>query len=222
MTFMSVKTIPHEIVRDKISSSIFSDVLDGMGFRHQTMREWMRPLYPGAVIVGCAHTMLMAEVQDPEEDTFPLQIEGIDRLKKDDVMVVASNRSIEAALWGELLSTAARCRGARGAVIDGLTRDTKQIEEMKFPVFAAGARPSSSKGRCKAIDYGHRISCGGVSVEPGDLIFGDVDGIVVVPRDLADEAVRRGIDRANSENFTRKELVAGALLKQVYEKYGTL
>jgi 4-hydroxy-4-methyl-2-oxoglutarate aldolase len=108
-----MKSVPYEIIMERLSSCILSDVLDGMGFRYQAMGEWIRPLYP-SVVVGRAHTMLMAEVQEPEEDTFALQIEGIDRLGKDDVMVVASNRSTKAALWGELLSTAARCRGARG------------------------------------------------------------------------------------------------------------
>ena len=222
MTLMSVKTVPYEMVRERLSSSILSDVLDGMGFRHQAMREGIRPLYPGAVVVGRAHTMLMADVYEPEEDTFALQIEGIDRLRKDDIMVVASNRSTEAALWGELLSTAAKCRGARGAVIDGLARDLRQMEEMKFPVFAVGAKPISSKGRCIAIDYGCRINCGGVNVEPGDLVFGDVDGIVVVPEAVIEEAVKGGMERVSSERVTKKELVAGSLLKQVYDKYGTL
>jgi len=222
LTLMSVKTVPYEMVRERLSSSILSDVLDGMGFRHQAMREGIRPLYPGSVVVGRAHTMLMADVYEPEEDTFALQIEGIDRLRKDDVMVVASNRSTEAALWGELLSTAAKCRGARGAVIDGLARDLRQMEEMKFPVFAAGARPISSKGRCIAIDYGCRINCGGVNVELGDLVFGDVDGIVVVPEVVIEEAVKGGMERVSSERVTKKELVAGSLLKQVYDKYGTL
>ncbi|MCJ7574756.1 RraA family protein [Candidatus Bathyarchaeota archaeon] len=219
---MSVKTVPYEMVRERLSSSILSDVLDGMGFRHQAMREGIRPLYPGAVVLGRAHTMLMADVYEPEEDTFALQIEGIDRLRKDDIMVVASNRSTEAALWGELLSTAAKCRGARGAVIDGLARDLRQMEEMKFPVFAVGAKPISSKGRCIATDYGCKINCGGVNVEPTDLVFGDIDGVVVVPEAVIEEAVKRGMERVSSEKVTKKELVAGSLLKQVYEKYGTL
>jgi 4-hydroxy-4-methyl-2-oxoglutarate aldolase len=109
-----------------------------------------------------------------------------------------------------------------GAVVDGLARDLRQIEEMRFPVFAAGARPISSKGRCIAVNYGCKIECGGVNVEPGDLVFGDIDGVVVVPGAVVEEAVRGGMERANSEKVTRKELVAGALLKQVYEKYGTL
>ena len=210
------------LVREKLNSSLLSDVLDGMGIRNQCMGLGIRPVYPCAIVVGRAHTMLMVEIYEPEQDTFKLQLEGIDALKKDDLMVVSSNGSSSAALWGELLSTAAKCRGASGAVIDGLARDIKQIEEMKFPVFAAGIRPISSKGRVVAIGYGCRIRCGGVNVEEGDLVVGDVDGITVVPDTAIEEAVERALERASSEKKTRKELLAGSTLSAVYSKYGTI
>ena len=211
-----------QLVREKLNSSLLSDVLDGMGIRSQCMTQGIRPTYPGAVVVGTAHTMLMVDIHEPEQDTFKLQLEGIDALKKDNLMVVASNGSISAALWGELLSTAAHCRGASGAVIDGLARDIRQIEEMKFPVFAAGVRPISSKGRVVAIGYGCRIRCGGVNVEEGDLIVGDVDGVTVVPDTAVEEAVERALKRASSEKKTRKELLEGSTLSAVYAKYGTI
>ena len=210
------------IIREKLNSSLLSDVLDGMGIRNQCMTQDIRPAYPGAVVVGWAHTMLMVDIYEPEQDTFKLQLEGIDALKTDDIMVVASNGSTSAALWGELLSTAARCRGATGAVIDGIARDLRQIEEMKFPVFAKGVRPISSKGRVVAIGYGCRIKCGGVNIEEGDLIFGDVDGITVVPDTAVEEVMKQGIERASSERKTRKELLAGSSLGEVYNKYGTI
>ncbi len=210
------------LVREKLNASLLSDVLDGMGIRNQCMSLGVRPIYPGAMVVGRAHTMLMVDQHEPEQDTFKLQLEGIDSLKIDDLMVVASNGSTSAALWGELLSTAARCRGATGAVIDGLARDLRQIEEMKFPVFAAGVRPISSKGRIIAIGYGCRIKCGGVFVEEGDLVVGDVDGVTVVPDTAIDEAVERALERASSEKKTRKELLEGSTLSAVYQKYGTI
>jgi len=218
----SEKNIDLNVVKKNLNSSLLSDVLDGMGIRNQCMSEGIRPVYPGATVVGWAHTMLMVDIHEPEQDTFKLQLEGIDSLKNDDLMVVASNGSTSAALWGELLSTAARCRGATGAVIDGIARDLRQIEEMKFPVFAAGVRPISSKGRVVAIAYGGRIKCGGVNVEEGDLIVGDVDGVTVVPYTAVEEAVKRALVRATSEKKTRKELLAGSTLSEVYKKYGTI
>ncbi len=210
------------LVREKLNSSLLSDVLYGMGIRNQCMSQGVRPAYPGATVVGWTHTRLMVDQHGPEQDTFKLQLEGIDSLKGDDLMVVASNGSTSAALWGELLSTAARCRGATGAVIDGLARDVRQIEEMKFPVFAAGFRPISSKGRVVAMGYGCRIRCGGVYVEEGDLVVGDIDGVTVVPDTAVEEAVERALERASSERVTRKELLAGAKLSEVYAKYGTI
>ncbi|HIH88059.1 TPA: RraA family protein [Candidatus Bathyarchaeota archaeon] len=218
----SGKKIDLNVVREKLNSSLLSDVLDGMGIRNQCMAQGIRPAYPGAVVVGRAHTMLMVDLYEPEQDTFKLQLEGIDSLKTDNLMVVASNGSTSAALWGELLSTAAKCRGATGAVIDGLARDIRQIEEMPFPVFAAGIRPISSKGRVIAIGYGCRIKCGGVYVEEGDLVVGDVDGVTVVPDTAIEEAVERALVRAGSEKKTRKELLAGSTLSAVYAKYGTI
>jgi len=211
-----------QTVREKLNSSLLSDVLDGMGLRTQCMAQGIRPAYLNAAVVGWAHTMLMVDVHEPERDTFKLQLEGIDALKRDDVMVVASNGSTSAALWGELLSTAARMRGAEGAVIDGLARDVRQLEEMKFPVFASGFRPISSKGRVVAVAYGGRIRCGEVYVEEGDLIVGDVDGVTVVPDTAVDEAIKRGLERASSERVTRRELLAGSKLSEVYERYGTI
>jgi 4-hydroxy-4-methyl-2-oxoglutarate aldolase len=210
------------LVKEKLNSSLLSDVLDGMGIRSQGMNEWIRPAYPSAVVVGRAHTMLMTNVYEPEQDTFKLQIQGIDALKNDDVMVVASNDSMDAALWGELLSTAARGLGATGAVIDGLARDVKQIEEMRFPVFSKGFRPISSKGRVIALGYGCRIKCGGVFVDEGDLIIGDADGIIVVPEPVVEEAIEHALVRVNSEKVTRKELLMGNKLSEVYAKYGTI
>jgi len=210
------------LVREKLNPSLLSDVLDSMGIRNQCMAQGIRPAYSGAIVVGRAHTMLMVDLHEPEQDTFKLQLEGIDALKKDDLMVVASNGSTSAALWGELLSTAARCRGATGAVIDGFARDIKQIEEMQFPVFTTGIRPISSKGRVLAIGYGCRIKCGSVYVEEGDLVVGDVDGVTVVPETAVEEAVERALERAISERKTRKELLAGSTLSEVYAKYGTI
>ena len=211
-----------KLVRERLNSSLLSDVLDGMGIRSQCMAQGIRPAYPGAAVVGRAHTMLMVDIHEPEQDTFKLQLEGIDALKGDDLMVVASNGSTSAALWGELLSTAARRRGASGAIIDGLARDVRQLEEMKFPVFASGFRPISSKGRVVAMGYGCRIRCGGVYVEEGDLVVGDVDGVTVVPDTAVEEVVERALERASSERVTRKELLAGAKLSEVYAKYGTI
>jgi regulator of RNase E activity RraA len=211
-----------DTVRERLGSSVLSDVLDGMGLRRQAMDAGIRPLSDDMSTVGTAFTMLMADQYDESKDTFTLQFKAIDSLGKDDVMVVCSNGSNRAALWGELLSTAATYRGASGAVIDGLSRDVKLIRGMGFPVFCRGVRPISSKGRVVAVDYNCAVEVEGVTVHPGDLVVADLDGVVVVPKEAAEEAVQRALDVVDSEKKTRGELSRGAGLSDVYRKYGTV
>ena len=126
------------------------------------------------------------------------------------------------ALWGELLSTAARARGAAGTVIDGLTRDAARIMAMDFPVFAAGFCPLDSKGRLDAVDYGRPIRIGECDVRPGDWVFGDIDGLVIVPAELAETALPRALEKVTGENRVRAELATGRSARAVFAEYGIL
>lgn len=209
-------------VEEKLNSSIISDVLDGMGVRGQVMNPHIRPVDEDMVLVGYAATMLMADQYDYEKDTFKVQFKAIDSLKEGEVMMVAGGGTERAALWGELLSTAARYRGARGTVIDGVARDIKLIKDMSYPVFSRGVSPLSSKGRVMAVDYGCPVMVGGVLVNPGDLVVADVDGVAVVPKDIVDEVIEKALEVVEGETMTRKELKEGAGLYEVFEKYGTI
>lgn len=211
-----------KIVEEKLSASIMSDVLDGMGVRGQSMNTSIRPVDDDMVIVAYAATMLMVDNYDLEKDTFSLQFQAIDNLKKDEVMMVSAQGSERAALWGELLSTAARYRGAKGVIIEGVARDIKLIKKMKFPVFAMGVNPISSKGRIIAVDHGCPVEICGVKVNPGDLVVADIDGVVVVPKEIAEEAVEKALEIEASETRTRDELKEGAGLYDVFKKYGTV
>ena len=209
-------------VEENLNSSIISDVLDGIGVRGQAMGTDIRPVHDDMVLVGIASTMLMADQYDYEKDTFSLQFQAIDSLKEGEVMMVAAKGTERAALWGELLSTAARYRGARGVVIDGVARDIKLIREMGFPVFAKGVNPISSKGRVIAVDSACPVEISGVMVHPGDLVVADIDGVVVVPKGLIDEVVEKALEVAASETLTRDELRKGMGLYDVFKKYGTI
>ncbi len=217
-----ITLIDLKLVEEKIPSSVMSDVLDGMGIRGQSMGTMIRPLDDESVIVAYAATMLMTDTYDFGQDTFTKQFQAIDSLKEDEVMMVAAGGSERAALWGELLSTAATYRGAKGAIIEGVARDVKLIREMKFPVFAVGINPISSKGRLIAVDHGCPVEVCGVSVSPGDLVIADVDGVVVVPKEVAEKAVEEALDVVARESMTRDELKKGAGLYDVFQKYGTI
>lgn len=209
-------------VEEKLSSSIMSDVLDGMGIRGQSMGTAIRPVHDDMVIVAYAATMLMVDQYDYEKDTFSLQFQAIDSLKEGEVLMVSAQGSERAALWGELLSTAARYRGAKGTIIEGVARDIKLIREMNYPVFAMGINPISSKGRIIAVDYACPVEMCGVMVHPGDLVVADIDGVVVVPKDIAEEVVEKALDVVSRESRTRDELKEGAGLYDVFLKYGTI
>ncbi len=210
------------LMAQKLAASAISDVLDALGFRDQVMRATIRPLYPEALVVGRAMPVLYAEVFEVPEKPYQMEMEVVDSLRPDDVLVAYAPATAKAALWGGLLSTAARARGARGVVIEGMTRDVKQITSMGFPVFASGTSPLDSKGRLRVFAYRCAIECGGVLVEPGDIIFGDVDGVVVIPQDVAVETINEALNKLEAEHLTAEELKKGTLLRDVYAKYGVL
>jgi len=157
------------------------------------------------------------------ENPYEVEIALVDDLKPGDVAVLDCGGPTERiAPWGELLSTASAKRGAAGCVIDGLVRDVRMIREMQFPVFHGGIGPLDTKGRAKMMARDVPVSCGGVAVSSGDLIFGDVDGVVVIPQAIAPQVIEAAIAKVKSENVTRDELNRGLLLGDVYRKYGVL
>jgi regulator of RNase E activity RraA len=159
---------------------------------------------------------------EPGHNPYELEIALIDSLKADEVAVMACPGENRIAPWGELLTTASHARGAAGCVTDGLVRDVRLIREMRFPVFAGAIGPLDSKGRgeVKAIDV--PVECGGVTITPGDWIFGDVDGVVVIPASLCDKAVELSLKKVLAENTVRTELAAGEPLATVFARHGIL
>lgn len=211
-----------DVMLKRLSAPIISDVLDQLGACEQAMRAGISPIYPEAVIVGRAYPVMSADVFELGNDPYRGEIEAVDSLKLNDVMVVCTNRSTRTCFWGELLSTAARARGARGVVIDGYTRDVAQITAMKFPTFATGRRAVDSAGRSMVIAHGCPVSCGDVLVNPGDIVFGDIDGVVVIPKELEKEVIPLALEKVDKENLVRNELLKGAMLRDAYAKYKVL
>src|SRR2546422_11386167 len=161
-------------------TAVVADSLDELGVRNQAMREYLRPVHARSTFAGWARTISCADIYHTPPDPYSLEIEAVDSLLPGAVAVIGTGKSTRNAPWGELLSTAAKSRGARGAVVDGLVRDVKKIEELGFPVFAAGIKPVDSRGRGVVIDYNVPVDCAGVLVSPGDLVFADYDGVVVI------------------------------------------
>ncbi len=211
-----------DTMRDKLYASVISDVVDSLGARNQGMRPDVRPIYEGATVVGRAYPVLTADVYKFVDDPYGPEIDAVDSLKPNDVMVACTQRSTRTCFWGELLATAARARGSRGIVIDGTVRDVAYITKMKFPTFATGIYMVDSAGRSIVIDHNCPVECGGVLVNPGDIIFGDVDGVVVIPKELEKEVIPLALEKVSKENQLRDELLKGTLLRDAYNKYGVL
>ncbi|MGB2876507.1 MAG: RraA family protein [Dehalococcoidales bacterium] len=211
-----------DTMRDKLYASVISDVVDSLGARNQGMRLNVRPIYEGAIVVGRAYPVLTADVYKFIDDPYGPEIDAVDSLKPNDVMVVCTQRSTRTCFWGELLATAARARGARGIVVDGTVRDVAQITKMKFPTFATGIYMVDSAGRSIVIDHNCPVDCGGVLVNPGDIIFGDIDGVIVIPKEMEKEVIPLALEKVSKEDQVREELLKGSLLLEVYNKYGVL
>lgn len=211
-------------IRQNVYVPVVSDILDDLGRTGQAMHHRLRPLDPdNCIIVGRARTLRWMQTDYVvEADPYGKELDAIDALMPGDVVVHSTDYSGTIAPWGELMSTACMVRGAVGCICDALIRDCKRIIEMKFPVFYQGIGPLDSKGRGLVVDRDVPVRCGEVLVHPGELVFADFDGVVVVPRDLEDEVLDRAMEKVGKENLTRKELREGKKLRDVYNKYGVL
>ncbi|MGF9714729.1 RraA family protein [Paenibacillus naphthalenovorans] len=209
-------------MEETLTSAVLADILDEMGYRQQCMTHDIRPVIPFSKFAGRALTVLAADVYEIPSAPYQKELEAIDALQEGDVLVAATNGSTRSGFWGELLSTAAKIKGSRGAVIDGLTRDSMQIKQMGFPVFARGYSPYDSRGRTDVIACNVPVQCGGVLIRTGDLIFGDHDGVVVVPKEIIHETVTKALDKVSGENQMRKALENGMGIVEAFNKYGIL
>lgn len=208
-----------------LSAAVLSDVMDTLGLRQRAMKPFVRPLDDGLLLVGRARTGLyMPSYQLREgENPYEVEIALVDDLKPGEVVVLACNGPTDRiAPWGELLTTASMARGASGCVTDGLVRDVKQIRDMKFPVFHGGFGPLDTKGRARMVERDTRVECGGVSIDSGDVVFGDVDGVVVIPREHEQAVLAKALEKVTGEKHTRDALRKGELLAVVFKRFGIL
>ena len=213
-----------EDIKTRLNAALLSDALDEIGLRQQALSARTRPLDAQRVMCGRARTAIYVEVCAlvPGRNPYELEIALVDSLQPGDVAVMACGGSQRIAPWGALLSTASHVRQAAGCVTDGFVRDTQVIRGLSFPVFHRGIAPLDSKGRgeVQAIDV--LVMCDGVRVEPGDLVFGDADGVVVIPRAAEAEVLRVAFDKLSKEVDSFALLRAGTTLREVFALHGVL
>ena len=212
------------LIRERLYVAVLSDVLDELGYRDQALPPHIRPLDETLVMAGFARTGLYRDVYQVRsgENPYELEIALIDDLRPGEVPVLGCGMSGRIAPWGDLLSTAAQARGAAGCLTDGLVRDTRAIRKMGFPVFHGGIGPLDSKGRGKVAEIDIPIECASVRIEPGDLILGDADGVIVLPQAVEIESLSRALAKVEGENATRSELARGEKLRDVFARHGIL
>ncbi|MCX7407594.1 MAG: RraA family protein [Planctomycetales bacterium] len=213
-------TLP--MMREHLYSAVVSDALDGLGFKHQSPRLQFNPYTGNSLLVGRCKTTLWVDMAHVDPSPYELELKAVDACQPDDVLIAAAGGSIRSGIWGELLTTAAKNGGCVGAVVDGAIRDVAKIRTMNFPVYARATCVYDSLNRQRVVDADVSVEIDGVVFSPGCLVFSDEDGVVVVPREVEAEAIRRAWDKVHAENVVRDAIRAGMKSVAAFEKYGVL
>ena len=218
------------LVQRELFTSVVGDVMDKLDLQHQFLPPQIQPLRQDMVVLGRAMPALSVDVFAERiagsanrlmDKSFGLMLEALDDLRKNEVYVNTGS-SPRNALWGELMSTRARKLGSRGAVLNGYVRDTKAILNMSFPTFAFGSYGQDSAPRCKVVDFRIPIEVGQVRVRPADIIFGDIDGVLLVPVEVEDEVFTLALEKARGEKLVKKAIEKGSSTVEAFEKYGIM
>lgn len=215
-----------ELMRTELFSAVIGDIMDNLGLKHQFLPPQIQPLKSDMVVAGRAMPVLEADAEEAAaapfaDKPFGLMLEALDDLKTNEVYI-CTGASPRYALWGELMSTRAIKLGAVGAVVDGYSRDTPGILNLKFPTFSYGRYAQDQAPRGKVIAYRTNIELGGVTVQPGDLIFGDLDGVCVIPQLQEIEIINGALEKARGENVVKKAIEKGMSACEAFEKYGIM
>ncbi|GGA59433.1 RraA family protein [Pelagibacterium lentulum] len=223
----------HEIIRvlkQELFTAVVGDVLDVMGLRKQFLPAQISPLQPHMKIAGRAMPVLQADIFDDAAEAacgplarkpFGLMLEALDSLKPGEIYV-ASGASFNYALWGGLMSTRATQLRAGGAVVNGYVRDSWDVERLDYPTFCRGLYAQDQGPRGKVIDFNTTVEIGAARIRPGDFIFGDREGVLVIPREAEQEAIARALEKAATENEVAIAIRNGMGAAEAFEKYGVM
>lgn len=218
------------LARQELFPALLGDVMDKMGFLHQFLPPRLKPLDPEMVLIGRAMPVVEADVFGEKIGNsanplmtrpFGLLFEALDQLKENEVYICTGS-SYAYALWGGLMSIRVQKVGAAGAVVDGFSRDTAEILHLGFPLVSAGTYAQDQGPRGKVIDYRVRIEIEGISIEPGDIIFGDRDGVIVVPKAVETEAFEKALEKARGEQRVKKALEEGMTTVEAFKTFGIM
>jgi len=220
---MSQPEITLDMMRGALYSAVVSDALDAAGYRRQSPDlQWSRVVSGDGILICRCRTTLWADMAHVDPEPYELELKAVDACQPDEVFIAAAAGSTRSAIWGELLSTAAKASGCVGAIVDGASRDCRQIKAMQFPVFARGVSVYDSRDRQRVVDIDVPVEIDGVVFAPGDLVFADVDGVVVVPQAAEAEVIAAAWEKVQAENEVRDALASGMKASEAFEKFGVL
>lgn len=208
-------------MKDKLYTPVVGDILDEMGYTHQFLPQSIKPMKSDMKIAGIAMPVLMIDVFGPQEKPFGRLCECLDQIEENEIYVAAGGTR-RCAYWGELLTATAKKRGGTGAVIDGWHRDTPQVLEQDWPVFSMGSYAQDSSVRTQVVDFRCPVEIGQTSVFPGDYIFGDQDGVIVIPKAVAEEVTEKALEKAGKEKELRRAVESGMKVSDAFQIYGVL
>lgn len=223
------------LMKEKLYTPVVGDILDQMGYTHQFLPAAIKPLeslVPADAyidraepdnrlkVAGYACTVLENDVFGQPDKPFGYLTEALDQLRPNEVYVATGAHN--SALWGELLTASAKARGAVGAVVDGYSRDTVQVLGQNFPVFCSGTWAQDSSLRTYVFKFRCPIEIGQVTIHDGDIVFGDIDGVLIIPSAIAHEVVERALVKASTEKTMRKAIEDGMLVTEAFKKFGVL
>ena len=219
-----------ELTKKKLFTALLGDVMDKMGLLHQFLPAIIKPLSPAMVVIGRAmpvvETDITGEVVENagnvvRDKPFGLMFEALDDMKEDEVYI-CDGSSHNYALWGGLMSVRAMKLGAAGAVVNGYTRDTNEILRLGFPTFSIGTYAQDQGSRGKVIDYRVAIKWNGIRINPGDIVFGDRDGVIIIPKDAEKEAFEGAFAKAHGEKLVAQALRNGESAASAFDRYGIM
>ena len=214
------------LMRQELYTAVIGDIMDTQGYIHQFLSPRIRPLHEKMIIVGRAMTVLEVDIEKITDQQllnkpFGLMLEALDDLKKNEIYI-CTGASDNYALWGELMATRAKKLGALGAVVDGYSRDTNGILALDFPTFSYGNYSQDQSPRGKVADFRIPIKLGEVLVNPGDIIFGDIDGVCVIPQDIEEDIIMKAFEKANGEKIVKLKIEEGMSACEAFAKYGVM
>lgn len=200
-------------------SSLVSDCIEALGYPARALEPDLKPFHADTlrVVVGPAFPMQIRKTSERVE--IDKLLEYVDHVPVGSMCVVATDEDVRGALWGGLMSAGVQARGAVGAVVDGGVRDLHQILPLSFPVFACYRSPVDIRGRAEVIGFGEEVVCRGVAIAPGEFVFADANGVVVVPAGAEAAVLELAEQRIEHEQATEVELKAGHEARDVFRRH---